>query len=157
MIMLKEELAKLDIKEGEVVEISRKTLRPKEATPPWNMIGNGLSNRTGTSMDFIDICSELNQAELKLLKFLRNEYNSNIRNKVADTNIVVPAKSEDYSPYLSKAMEKNYKHMEYMGIVARVKRGTYLVNPNLFIPGNGYGSVSKLWDQLTTKEDECKI
>ena len=157
MIMLKEELAKLDIKEGEVVEISRKALRPKEATPPWNMIGNGLSNRTGTSMDFIDICSELNQAELKLLKFLRNEYNSNIRNKAADTNIVVPAKSEDYSPYLSKAMEKNYKHMEYMGIVVRVKRGTYLVNPNLFIPGNSYGSVSKLWDQLTIKEDECKI
>ena len=34
--------------------------------PPWNMVGNGMSNRVGVSMDFIDICAELNQAELSL-------------------------------------------------------------------------------------------
>ena len=153
MVIKKEELAELEIKDGELIEISRKSDKGKEPTPPWNMIGNGMSNRTGTSVDFIDICAELNQAELKLLKLLRDEYNNNIRNKVLDTNIIVPSKSEGYSPYISKALEKNYKHLAYMEILVRVKRGTYLINPNLFIPGNGYGMVNKQWEQLIHKNE----
>lgn len=151
MVIPKEELQNLEIKEGELVEIVRKSTRPANNTPPWNMVGNGLSNRTGTSMDFIDICAELNQAELKLLKFLRNEYNDNIRNKVDNTNVVVPAKSDNYSAYLSKALEKNYLHMESMDIMVRVKRGVYLINPNLFIPSNNYHSVNALWETLERK------
>lgn len=152
MVIPKEELQNLELKEGELVEIVRKSTKIVNLTPPWNMVGNGLSNRTGTSVDFIDICAELNQAELKLLKFFRDEYNSNIRNKVVNTNIIVPAKSENYSQYLSKALEKMYRHMEYMEIIVRVKRGTYLINPNLFIPSNNYHMVNALWEELPRKD-----
>lgn len=103
-------------------------------------------------MDFIDICAELNQAELKLFKFFRDMYNNNVRHKEKETNIVVPAKSEWYTPYLAKALEKNYKHMEYIGIIVRVKRGVYLINPNLLLPVSGYVSASALWNRLVTKE-----
>ena len=152
MSIEKEDLSYIDIGEGELLEITKKTVKVKDPTPPWNMVGNGMSNRTGTSIDFIDICAELNQAELRLLKFFRDVYNENIRNREVNTNQIVPAKEELFSPYLSKALEKNYKHMAFMEIVVRVKRGTYLVNPNLFIPGANYSSINKVWNELIKKE-----
>ena len=151
MVMTKEELGAIELAEGELLEVSRKKI-VKEPMPPWNMVGNGMENRVGISMDFIDICAELNQAELKLFKFFRDMYNNNVRHKEKETNIVVPAKSEWYTPYLSKALEKNYKHMEYIGIIVRVKRGVYLINPNLLLPVSGYVSASALWNKLVTKE-----
>ena len=151
MVMTKEELGAIELAEGELLEVSRKKI-VKEPMPPWNMVGNGMENRVGVSMDFIDICAELNQAELKLFKFFRDMYNNNGRHKEKETNIVVPAKSELYTPYLAKALEKNYKHMEYIGIIVRVKRGVYLINPNLLLPASGYSSASALWNRLVTKE-----
>ena len=43
--------------------------------------------------------------------------------------------------------------MEYVGIITRVKRGVYLINPNLLIPISGYGGAMALWNKLTTKEE----
>lgn len=149
--MTKEELGAIELAEGELLEVSRKRI-VKEPMPPWNMVGNGMENRVGVSMDFIDICAELNQAELKLFKFFRDMYNNNVRHKEKETNIVVPAKSEWYTPYLAKALEKNYKHMEYIGIIVRVKRGVYLINPNLLLPVSSYVNASALWNRLVTKE-----
>lgn len=151
MVMTKEELGAIELAEGELLEVSRKRI-VKEPMPPWNMVGNGMENRVGVSMDFIDICAELNQAELKLFKFFRDMYNNNVRHKEKETNIVVPAKSEWYTPYLAKALEKNYKHMEYIGIIVRVKRGVYLINPNLLLPVSSYVNASALWNRLVTKE-----
>ena len=145
MLIDRKYLQEVQIEDGELLEITKKSNKFSNPTPPWNMIGNGMSNRTGSSIDFIDICAELNQAELKLLKFLRNMYNDNIRNKEANSNVVVPAKSVEYSQYLAKALEKNYKHLAYMEVVVRVKRGSYLLNPNLFIPSSNYSVVSTMW------------
>ena len=58
----------MELKDGELLEVSKKKVQ-REPMPPWNMVGNGMSNRVGASMDFIEICAELNQAELKLFKF----------------------------------------------------------------------------------------
>lgn len=152
MVITKEELMDMELKDGELLEVSKKKVL-REPMPPWNMVGNGMSNRVGVSMDFIDICAELNQAELKLFKFFRDMYNNNVRYKENETNVVVPSKSEWYTPYLAKALEKNYKHMEYVGIITRVKRGVYLINPNLLIPTSGYGGAMALWNKLTIKEE----
>ena len=152
MVVTKKELMDMELKDGELLEVSKKKVQ-REPMPPWNMVGNGMSNRVGVSMDFIDICAELNQAELKLFKFFRDMYNNNVRYKENETNIVVPSRSEWYTPYLAKALEKNYKHMEYVGIITRVKRGVYLINPNLLIPISGYGGAMALWNKLTTKEE----
>lgn len=153
MVITKEELSGIELADGELIEISRKKV-VKEPMPPWNMVGNGMSNRVGVSMDFIDICAELNQAELRLFKFFRDMYNSNVRNREIETNIVVPSKDTNYTPYLAKALEKNYKHMEYVGIITRVKRGKYLINPNLLLPVSGYAAANKLWNELTNKGDD---
>lgn len=152
MVVTREELMDIKLEDGELLEISKKKAN-KEPMPPWNMVGNGMSNRIGISVDFIDICAELNQAELKLFKFFRDAYNCNVRHRENETNIVVPAKTDGYTPYIAKALEKNYKHMEYIGIITRVKRGTYLINPNLLLPTSGYVAAMELWNKLVTKEE----
>lgn len=156
MLIDRKYLQEVQIEDGELLEITKKSNKFSNPTPPWNMIGNGMSNRTGSSIDFIDICAELNQAELKLLKFLRNMYNDNIRNKEANSNVVVPAKSGEYSQYLAKALEKNYKHLAYMEVVVRIKRGSYLLNPNLFIPSSNYSMVSAMWDNTIKGNKDVK-
>lgn len=149
MLINRKDLQEVDVGDNEVLEITRRSNKFSNPTPPWNMIGNGMSNRTGSSVDFIDICAELNQAELNLLKYLRDMYNNNIRNKEENSNLVVPSKGEGYSPYLAKALEKNYKHLAYMEVLIRLKRGTYLLNPNLFIPTSNYRTVNALWEEKT--------
>lgn len=155
MLINRKELQEVDVGVNEVLEITRRTTKVNNPTPPWNMIGNGMSNRTGSSVDFIDICAELNQAELKLLKFLRDMYNDNIRNKEENSNLVVPSKDANYSPYLAKALEKNYKHLAYMEVVIRVKRGTYLLNPNLFIPTSNYRAINTTWENITSGDTDA--
>lgn len=155
MLISREELQEVDVGVNEVLEITRRVNKFSNPTPPWNMIGNGMSNRTGSSVDFIDICAELNQAELKLLKFLRDMYNDNIRNKEENSNLVVPSKDANYSPYLAKALEKNYKHLAYMEVVIRVKRGTYLLNPNLFIPTSNYRAINTTWETITSGDTDA--
>lgn len=155
MLINRKELQEVEVGDNEVLEITRRTAKVNNPTPPWNMIGNGMSNRTGSSVDFIDICAELNQAELKLLKFLRDMYNDNIRNKEENSNLVVPSKDANYSPYLAKALEKNYKHLAYMEVVIRVKRGTYLLNPNLFIPTSNYRAINTTWENITSGDTDA--
>lgn len=155
MLISREELQEVAVGVNEVLEITRRVNKFSNPTPPWNMIGNGMSNRTGTSVDFIDICAELNQAELKLLKFLRDMYNDNIRNKEENSNLVVPSKDANYSPYLAKALEKNYRHLAYMEVVIRVKRGTYLLNPNLFIPTSNYRAINTTWEIITSGDTDA--
>ena len=155
MLINRKELQEVEVGVNEVLEITRRTTKVNNPTPPWNMIGNGMSNRTGSSVDFIDICAELNQAELKLLKFLRDMYNDNIRNKEESSNLIVPSKGAEYSPYLAKALEKNYKHLAYMEVLIRIKRGTYLLNPNLFIPTSNYRGVNALWEEKTIGDTDA--
>lgn len=137
---------------GEVIEITRKS-KVKEPLPPFNMIGNGFSNRYGTSLDFIEVCLELNQSELRLLQFFRNCYAFNIINQESNTNEITPTRWETYTDYLKKALEKNYKHLVSVRALVRVRRGTYLINPNLFVPLKNFGVANALWISLIDKED----
>ena len=51
----------------EIVEITRKK-KNKMPLPPYNIVGNGFTNRHGTSMDIIDLCAKLNTAEINAEK-----------------------------------------------------------------------------------------
>lgn len=119
----------------------------KEKLPPYNLVGNGLSNRHGTSVDIIDICVQLNLGEMRLLQFFRNEFNVACINKETNPNIVMPAKSAEINDYLKTALRKNYDHLEYVGLIIRLKRGTYILNPYLFMYSTGYGVIQKQWHE----------
>lgn len=138
-------------KEDEVIEtkIVKKT---KEAYPGYTLLGNGRATRNGGySMDILDICAELNTAEMKLLKFLRDEVDRNKMAKEKNVNLVKPTRSHEWTDYLKIAMKKNYSHMECVGIIKRVRRGTYMMNPYVLIPTKDFEYHAKEWEVIEGK------
>lgn len=138
----------------EVVEIVRKK-RYKESFPPYSIVGNGKSSRTrGKSMDIVDVCSQFNIAENRLLQFFRDRILDNNVKQELNPNEVIPTSHKDFDKYLKTALKKNFAHMEYMEVVRRVKRGVYMINPALFIPTDGYSAIKAQWDSLKPKEED---
>jgi hypothetical protein len=142
-----------DFGTDEKIVITKEKLT-KERLPPYNLVGNGLSNRYGSSLDLIDVCVQLNLGEMRLLQYMRNMFNMNCINKEVEPNIIVPAKGEEWSSYLATALKKNYTHMVYMKLIVRISRGKYLLNPYLFMYSKGYSNIAAKWDELISKENK---
>ncbi len=138
----------------EIIEISRKT-RKKEPFPGFSIFGNGKTTRFGgKSMDIIDIFQQLNKGEMELMRFFRDEMEDSKARDERNPNQVVPTKSENFGQYLRIALKKNFPHMECLGIVKRVKRGIYMLNPLLFIPAKRVEVIKDIWLDIDSKE--CK-
>lgn len=131
----------------EVIEIVRKK-KYNEPLPPYNIVGNGLTNRHGTSVDILEICLQLNMAEMKLLQFLRTAFTVNSINKEEIPNVVLPSSWDEFDKYLSTALMKNYTHLEYLQVVKRIRRGVYMVNPRILMPSKEYLRIEAMWDNL---------
>lgn len=131
----------------EVIEIVRKK-KYNEPLPPYNIVGNGLTNRHGTSVDILEICLQLNMAEMKLLQFLRTAFTINSINKEEIPNVVLPSSWDEFDKYLSTALMKNYTHLEYLQVIKRIRRGVYMVNPRILMPSKEYLRIETMWDSL---------
>lgn len=125
-----------------------------EPMPPYNLVGNGFRNRHGASLDIIDVCAQLNQGELKLLQFFRDAFNSACMRAEENPNLITPTKEDDFNDYLRVMLMKMYKHMEYVGLVIRVKRGVYILNPKLFMYSTGYTKILQQWEEARAKLDK---
>lgn len=139
---------------GEVIEITRKR-KQREPYPGYTIFGNGKETRNGgKSMDILDVCKQLNTAEMNLMQFFRDEIEKLKANKEVLVNVVVPAKSDDWNEYLRIALKKNYPHMNCLGIIRREKRGTYMINPLLYIPPENMKDHLDKWNSLEEGCDE---
>ena len=125
----------------------------KEHLPPYNLVGNGLTNKHGTSLDIIDVCARLSHSEIKLLQFFRNEFNYGCIRKEKNPNLITPTKCDDWDDYLKVVLKKMYLHLEHVGLLIRVKRGTYLLNPYLFMFSTGYKQIQEQWDTLAKEKE----
>ena len=136
----------------EVVEVTRKK-RIREPFPGFTIFGNGKETKHGgKSMDILDVCKQLNTAEMNLLQTMRDAIEKAKANSEKNVNVVTPAKLEDWTTYLGTALKKNYPHMNCLGIIRRVRRGTYMINPLLFIPPKDMKFHLEVWDNL---EEGC--
>lgn len=135
-----------DLALGERLIIHKEQIH-QEGLPPYNLVGNGLTNRHGTSLDLVDVCVQLNLGELRLLQYVRNLFNQNCINKEIVPNVVEPNKGIDWCDYLKTVLKKNYSHLEYSRVLIRLTRGKYLLNPYLFMHTKSYSAVRALWDK----------
>ena len=141
----------LAIAPDEVIEITRKK-KVRESYPGFTIFGNGKETRNGgKSMDIIEVFKQLNTGEMCLLQFFRDEIEVSKILGEDNPNKVVPARSEKITPYLKIALKKNFPHMECLGIIKRIKRGTYMLNPSLFIPPKEPGKLRTVWDNIDSK------
>ena len=136
----------------EVIEISRKK-RIREPYPGFTIFGNGKETRNGgKSMDILDICQQLNTGEMRLMQFFRDEVESNKAHREDNPNRVVPTNSGSMTTYLKIALKKNFPHMECLGILKRMYRGVYMMNPGLFIPPSNVANITRIWNDIKSKE-----
>ena len=140
---------------GETIEVTHRNKFP-EPLLPYNIMGNGFTNRHGTSMDAIDICAQLNTSEIKLLQFLRDQFTLNSIRKEELPSVVRPTRCEGFTDYLKTALRKNYAHLEYVGVLRRLKRGEYIINPGMLMPSRNYLQAMSLWNS-TEKDEEDGI
>jgi len=137
--------------EGEMLEVTKK-IKNKDPLPPYNIVGNGLTGKHGTSVDLLEVCLQLNIAEMKLLQFFRTQFTARLIAHVDMPSVVVPTVIGSFDKYLATALMKNYKHMEYLQILRRIKRGEYILNPKIFMPPRGYTEAVAKWDSIKVKE-----
>ena len=125
--------------------------RAKEHMPPYTMVGNGFSTRHGTSVDIIEVCSQLNLSENRLLQFMRDCYTYNCIRGEKNPNIVEPSKWDEWNEYLRIALKKNYPHLEHLRVLVRLKRGAYMVNPYMLISSTGRAEIVAIWEEAVSK------
>lgn len=135
---------------GEYLVIEHKEVK-KEPLPPFTIVGNGFTNRHGTtSLDMLEVCLQMNQSEMKLFQFFRNVFTQNTIDGSSTPSIVEPLKYKEFDKYLATALMKNYKHMEYLQVLRRIKKGLYIINPKILIPSKHYIEMQMQWNN--TKE-----
>ena len=142
--------------DGGTVEITRRS-KNKEPLPSYTMVGNGIATKNGTSLDVLKVCGQLNQAEINLLCFFRDVFSKNAMNKEENPNKIEPIGWVEFDKYLATALKKNYSHMEYLEIVVRIKRGTYMINPLMFIPSANYSKILAEWEAHKGKHNDVHI
>ena len=130
---------------GEVIEVVRRK-HEKQPLPPFSLIGNGMSNKNGSSVDILEICINLNTAEMRLLQFFRDVFCLGVMNQEVNPNKVEPTKWPEFDKYLATALKKNYIHMAELGILVRLKRSVYLLNPSMFIPVRHFIEIKAIWE-----------
>lgn len=121
--------------------------------PPFTMVGNGESNHVGKSVDMVEVCAELNRGELRVLRFLKDQYSINCRALENYPHVVTPTQCDGFTDELATGLRKNYKHMEHVGVLRRVKKGTYMINPSLIISTKHHLQAVTKWDSLKKEDD----
>lgn len=138
---------------GKKVEV-RVVDETKEKSVSFTMMGNGVKNNVGKSIDVIEVCAELNKGEHRVLKFFRDKYIENCKLGEEFPHIVTPTQCEDFDKRLEIDLKKNFTHMHYLGVFRRVKKGTYMINPNLIISTTNYMKILAKWESLVKEVDD---
>lgn len=100
---------------------------------------NDYNNETGMGEDFLTLLLDLSSQAQKTFKLLHNSYD-------ATTGIsVIPTFSSNSEKVL---FSRGFKELHKAGIVKRVKRQHYIINPKMYINPSVYGSLCQLWDSL---------
>lgn len=111
---------------------------------PYYKVGNGKTNKQGTSMNLIKLMTDLSKPEQVMIRLMEerldpwNEFTLNC------VRLPVSELSSTEVQYVNKA----YKLLEGKNMIKRVKREYYMFNPYLIIPPIKQKEAEALWDSL---------
>ena len=135
----KEIIARINLNEGEKLVVAKDS--PKLKEPNYYRIGNGTMNRHNIkSIDLIKElinCSKPAQTVIGWIKdgMVWNHYDNQIEFIVK----VVPEHDA-----AKQVLKKGFKELSDKGLVKRVKRSHYMINPNALI--TNYAKQMKVWE-----------
>ena len=122
----------------ELVTYRRRRMR--DAKAPFLILGNGQSNRNGTSMNTLKVLLTLSPGPQKLLLEL-------IEARDTDTNQVLRAKLKD-----KRLVQNHLSALIEADLVRRIKSGLYMINPLAVMPPNG-NAARATWINLAPPDE----
>lgn len=153
---------KQNLKRSEELEVSYR-VKAKEKKPPYIAVGNGFETKgfpKGVSMDTFKILCGLSKAQQRLFvdfkDLLVQQRVSNGRRKqdVDKINVVRVEndKDNDLHQDVKKRLSdhKNGTKLEEEGVLKKIKTGSYMLNPYIFIPPDSFKEVAQKWDELNS-------
>ena len=111
---------------------------------PYYKIGNGKTNRQGTSMNLIQLMADMTKPEQVMMKLL--ESNLDMWNPNAMNCVYI--RLQDLSSTEAQYIKRAYPLLESKNLVKRVKRGLYMLNPEAIIPPVNQKETIELWNSL---------
>ncbi len=121
----------IEIKDDEELVIGARR-RDVELKPPFLICGTGGRNRNGESMNLFKVLSTLPSASVKLFATLVEQRD------VGSNEVVLPG---------SRTLENHMPKLIASGLVRRVRRSVFLINPDAVMPPK-YRAVKIAWLSL---------
>jgi hypothetical protein len=128
---------------GEEVVFHRRARRT-DLKMPFLMLGNGLTNQHGTSVDLIGKMCELHTAPRKLLVRM-------IQQRDVHTNLVTHQALMALPDVNKRTLDNHMPALIKLDLVRRVQRGVYMINPLAVLPPNGIDARAQ-WLQLCSSD-----
>ena len=126
----------IEIKDDEEIVIGSRR-RDVERKPPFLICGSGGANRNGESLNLIKLLSMLTPGSVKLFAAM-------VERRDVSTNVVVIVGDAIFS---SKYLENHMPGLIKCGLVKRIKRSTFMINPDALMPPK-YRVARIEWDKL---------
>ena len=98
--------------------------------------------------DWITTVGSFNKAESHIIKLIKDVLLVNSPLSTVEDYITIPSNIVEWDSYCRKALMKNYAHLECLGVMRRVKRGTYMMNPYLLVPSKNAEVIYDAWDSM---------
>ena len=135
-------MAQFTIEANQEVTMS---LKGKNTSPPFSMVGNGNKNKNGESLPLIETLCEFSKAEqfafLKVIETLKCIGDSRKKHNVC------PVFMKDMRSAEQQKFKSGITDLINKGIVKRSKKEHYMVNPNLII-STSYEDDMTMWNAL---------
>ena len=135
-------MAQFTIDSDEEVTVSR---RARFTNPPYCMVGNGNTNRYGTSLHLIEVLCAFSKAEqfafLKVIEKLKCVQDSRKKHNVC------PVFMRGLTNPEQQKVKSGITDLIKKGIVKRSKKEHYIVNPNLIL-STSYSDDMTMWNAL---------
>ena len=134
----------LSIPEGKTLTLTDAKVRPKQ--PNYYRVGNGTMNKHNIqAIDFIDAVMDMTKPEQFLIKEIKQGfyYDRDLEGFTYITKIDSRLLTSTQKQYIVLG----YKLLHNKGLVKRVKRGYYMINPNALVPSN-YETAKQDWDNI---------
>lgn len=111
---------------------------------PYYKVGRGTTNKQGTSMNLIQLMTELSKPEQVIISLLEKNLNPWDEYSLNCVKLDMASLSSTEKQYLKKA----YPLLANKGIIRRVKRGLYMFNPSFILHSKAQDKALELWESL---------
>jgi len=133
-------IAAVRLSKGQKLTVSEDTHKDK----PYYKVGNGHTNKQGTSMNLIQLMADMTKPEQVMMKLLESRLEPWEESSLNCVRIPVSELSSTEVQYINKA----YKLLYDKHIVKRIKKEFYIINPSLIIPPIKQRESQILWDSI---------